>query len=395
MPSDTPFLLSKIECPICKTINEFEVIKMGAYTEGGRDTDFCPTDIQWRFPRYQAYNPLVFFTGTCSNCYYSRELNNDFKEWKNDVNFKTYRLKTIKEKHLESLSMADSVIKQLGEMVDLSQFPNESAAIKLHLAIFDELLADKPASLDLGRFYLRIAWVYREMEKGDVNPGRTFVAGLIDEIYNKYATLFTGVETVGTDIDSFASSVTSHFTAEQLSAEMQSRMLAHRDQFEEHITSIRQSADTVMNGLAGLKKLLDDYRADIQGEEGAGGGFQFGRYASFRDFLMSVARKWNGVVTSEHEALKKAAEWYSDAFASGRDISPGNQQIQVSYLIAELSRRVGDYEQAKQYFSSTIKSGQEFIYQHRNDRSRTVLARKIMELAIEQGRANLAALKPA
>lgn len=395
MPSDTPFLLSKIECPICKTINEFEVIKMGAYTEGGRDTDFCPTEIQWRFPRYQAYNPLVFFTGTCGNCFYTRELNNDFKEWKNDVNFKTYRLKSIKEKHLESLSMADSVVKQMGEMVDLSQYPNESAVIKLHLAIFDELLADKPGSLDLGRFYLRIAWVYREMEKGDANPGRTFVAGLIDEIYNKYATLYTGVETVGTDINSFASSVASHFTAEQLSADMQSRMLAYRDRFDEHIGGIRHSAETVMTGLDGLKRLLDDYRTDLQGEEGEGGGFQFGRYASFKDFLMGVARKWNGVVINEHEALKKAVEWYSEAFASGRDISPGNQQIQVSYLIAELSRRVGNFEEAKQYFSSTIKSGQEFIYEHRNDRSRTVLARKIMELAIEQGRANLAALKPA
>ena len=75
MQNDSPFLLSKVECPICKTLNEFEIIKVGAYAERGRDTDFCPLDIHWRFPPYQAYNPLVFFAATCSNCFYTRELN--------------------------------------------------------------------------------------------------------------------------------------------------------------------------------------------------------------------------------------------------------------------------------------------------------------------------------
>ncbi len=394
MPSDTPFLLSKVECPICKTINEFEVIKVGAYTEGGRDTDFCPTNIEWRFPRYQAYNPLVFFTAVCSNCYYTRELNNEFKEWKNDVNFKTYRLKPIKEKHLESLSMADSVIKQLGEAIDMSAFPNESAIVKLHLAIFDELLSDRPASLDLGRFYLRIGWVYRDMKEGD-NPNRTFINGLMDEIYNKYAMIFNSVETVGTDLDSFTRNVESHFEAEQLSAEIKGQMLAYQDRFRDSVADLRGGLSGMEDKLTGLKELIDDYKSDILGVDGNGDGAQFGRSPSFRDFLLQVKKKWNGIVLNEHEALTQAAKYYREAFSSGRDISPGNQQIQVSYLIAELSRRIGANDTAKQYFSSTIKAGQEFIYQNRHDRSRTVLARKIMELAIEQGRANLAALKPA
>ena len=81
------------------------------------------------------------------------------------------------------------------------------------------------------------------------------------------------------------------------------------------------------------------------------------------------------------------------AFKDGRDIAQGNQQIQASYLIAELSRRIGDYEQAKEYFNTTIRSGQELVYRHKGDRSRTALARKILELAIEQGRESMAKLK--
>jgi uncharacterized protein (DUF2225 family) len=392
MLNETPFLLSKVECPICKTINEFEVIKVGAYIEGGRDTDFCPKSIEWRIPRYQMYNPLVFFTAVCNNCFYARELTNEYREWKNDVNFKTYRLKSIKERHLEKLSTVDSVVKQLGETINVSEYPNESAVIKLHLAVFDEMLTDHPSALDIGRFYLRIGWVYRDMVETE-NPNRTFIGNLMDEVLNKYSMIVSSVETVGTDIDSFARSIESHFEAEHLSADMKARMLRYRERFADRLGSLREGIEHVDAGLSGLKELIGEYKSDIQGE-GDDGSARFGRYSSFREFLASAKRRWDGVVLDEQEALKKAVHYYRQAFESGRDVSPGNQQIQVSYLIAELSRRVGDYDLAKQYFSSTIKSGQEFIYQNRRDRPRTQLARKIMELAIEQGRANLAALKP-
>ena len=150
-------------------MNEFELIRVGAYAEEGRDTDFCPMNVKWRFPRYQGYNPLVFFTATCSNCFYSRELTNDYKDWKNDSNFRTYRLKSVKERHLEQLSTADSVIKTLGAKIDLNRYPNESAILKLLLAITDEQMYDRHSRLDIGRFYLRIAWLFRDLEKGE-NP---------------------------------------------------------------------------------------------------------------------------------------------------------------------------------------------------------------------------------
>jgi len=188
MSKDNAFLLQKIECPVCKSINEFEIIKVGSYTEGGRDSDFCPTDIEWRSPRYQGYNPLVFFTGTCSNCYYSREVSQKYREWKSDVNFKTYRLKPLRERHLEQFSHPDSVIKQLGLALDLSTWPNESAILKLLLAVYDEQLSDLPNQLDLGRYYLRIGWVYRGMGASE-DPGKLFVSGLMNEVTNKHAAL--------------------------------------------------------------------------------------------------------------------------------------------------------------------------------------------------------------
>jgi len=123
------------------------------------------------------------------------------------------------------------------------------------------------------------------------------------------------------------------------------------------------------------------------------GQTSFGEHVSLAEFLIKLQPHWDGIVANEHEALEQSIRYYKEAFAGGREIDAGNQQIQASYLIAELSRRIGDYDGAKQYFTSTIKVGQEFIYQNRHDQSRTQLARKILELAIEQGRANLQAAK--
>ncbi len=140
---------------------------------------------------------------------------------------------------------------------------------------------------------------------------------------------------------------------------------------------------------------MGEYKSVALGGYGSDAGLAFRQYPSFTDFLLNLKSEWDWTVTNEHEALKKAVEYYKAAFSGGRDIAPGNQQIQASYLIAELSRRIGDYDEARQYFNSTIRHGQEFIYKNRHDRTQTALARKILELAVEQGRTNMAAMQTA
>jgi uncharacterized protein (DUF2225 family) len=392
MATDSPFLLFKVECPLCRTVNEFETIRVGAYAEEGRDTDFCPQNVKWRFPRYQGYNPLVFFTATCSNCFYTREFTNQFKDWKNDNNFKTYRLKTVKTKHLDGLADADSIIKNIGSTLDLNRFPNESAILKLHLAIFDEQLADHYSRLDVGRFYLRIGWIFRDMARTE-NPGKAMLAGLVSELEKEFQLSKTSMKDAVGRVESLSNKVNSHFNASQISAEVKADMLTHRDRFNELVGEVHSHLKTSNDRLSDVNQLIEEYRRALLGSS-EDGSLNFGSYPSFADFLQTLRRSWSGIVTNERDALEKSVFYYKEAFANGRDIAPGNQQIQASYLIAELSRRIGDFDEARQYFTSTIKSGQEFIYQNRHDSSRIALAKKILELAIEQGRQNLAASRP-
>lgn len=393
MSNQSPFLIFKVECPLCKTINEFELIRVGAYTDDGRDSDFSPRDIKWRYPRYQAYHPLAFFTAMCSHCYYTRELTNKFKDWKSDNQFRSYRLKSIKEGHLEQLSVADSVVKLLGSHVDISRYPNQSAILKLLLAIFDEQLPLHYNDLDVGRFYLRVGWVFREMDKGE-NPQLVSLRGIIHEVEKSVSSVGSSVDTLSNSTDQLSANVRSHYDSEMISSDLQTRMFSYKERFDTGLNALSAATTSAKEAFDTFRNLLDAYKADLLGSDGESSGNVFFKYPSFLDFLGELRNSWDGIVTSEREALEKAVIHYKKAFADGRNISPGNQQIQASYLIAELSRRIGDHDEAKQYFTSTIRSGQEFVYRHRNDQTKTALARKILELAIEQGRLNLEASRP-
>lgn len=393
MSSETPFYLAKVECPICKTINEFETIKVGAYTEGGRDTDFCPTGITWRNPRYQAYNPLLYFTAACANCFYTREYNKEFKEWKENSYFKTYRQKVIKELHLNLLGEGDSVIKKIGEKLDANRYPNETAILKLLLAIIDESLTDKLSHLDLGRFYLRIGWLFREMESGE-NPNRQSIKGYLIDVDKKINILKSSLDEVSIKLHEVDRSISQQFEDDKIAAELKSILFPIKDKYDSELSSFKELLTLLDGKIDSLESINQEHKKAALGSNDTDGILPaFHDYRSFFEFLTEVKSKWGETPLNEKEALEKAVNFYKMAFKDGRDIAQGNQQIQASYLIAELSRRIGDYEQAKEYFNTTIRSGQELVYRHKGDRSRTALARKILELAIEQGRESMAKLK--
>jgi tetratricopeptide (TPR) repeat protein len=194
-------------------------------------------------------------------------------------------------------------------------------------------------------------------------------------------------------IDDFARSLNTPFEAEDIPAELKSQVYPYRDKLAAALTVLNDSLHQVEQKLDALGQLLGEYKSVTLTTDGLGTGTGFRGHRSFEEFLLAVKRNWSAVVTNEREAMEKAADYYKLAFTEGRDIAPGNQQIQAAYLIAELSRRIGNYEEARQYFNNTIRHGQEFIHKNRHDSTQTALARKILELAIEQGKSNMAAMK--
>ncbi|MCK4856977.1 MAG: DUF2225 domain-containing protein [candidate division Zixibacteria bacterium] len=388
----SPFFLIRVECPICKTINEFEVIKVGTYTDHGHDTDFCPTGREWRNPQYEAYNPLLFFMATCESCFYTREFKQSFKDWKNDNHFLTYHQKAIQVRHLQTLQEEDSVVKALGEARDQQSAPFATAVVKFLLGIYDELLFERPKKLDVGRFFLRIGWLYRE-HLGKPSPVITQTSFFARDIEKTIARLKHANENFDTSLESIINLVEERFA--QLGEQQRT------DEFVTLYNGLKESLVTIEKLQSEESGLLSSIAEQVQGNRqllngdsrtGSAGGVMFGGCDSFESFLVELKRKWEYVPLTEEEALVYAIEYYSAALEDGYEVQPGNQQIQATYLIAELSRRIARYEEARQYFNNAIRLGQQFIFDHRGDQTRTALAKKILELALEQGKANLAAI---
>ncbi|MFH1701041.1 MAG: DUF2225 domain-containing protein [Candidatus Zixiibacteriota bacterium] len=390
MGMDSPLFLSKIECPVCGTINEFETIRVGAFTEGERQADFCPSIIKWRNPRYQKYHPLLFFTVTCSKCFYTREFNSAYKEWNKDNNFRTYRQKIIKERHLEELSSGDSFVKLIGQSINHEKYPDESAILKLTLAAYDELLYEHPANLDLGRFYLRIAWMFRYMNAGDETIIEAPQLMHMEDIERAISDLDNWLSGFSRNTDYLANAVDAY--CEQ-SAENNDEIESEKENYARLIESLKDLGTNGMAVLNDFRGQLKASRASVSMAAGLDSGDAFHNFGSFGEFLFSLKRYWDGVVCAEMEAIRLAVKYYIAAYESGKQIASGNPTLQATYLIAELSRQIGDHDTARQYFNSTIKKGQEFINEIRGDRTRTALARKILEMAMKQGKRNLAEAK--
>jgi hypothetical protein len=276
-------------------------------------------------------------------------------------------------------------------MINTKRYPNESAIMKLLLCIYDEQLFETHSKLDLGRFYLRIAWLFRNLDSGDTASMRQLKSVLLD-VDAKLREMRRSIDNSRDAGDDFTRHLEAHFETKEVPAELESRMLPYRDKFTGALKEIEAAFSHVEKKMDVMNDLMGEYKSQVVGLSGPGGA-AFGQFSSFSDFLIHLKSQWDGIVIDESEATRAAIYNYKEAFATGRDISPGNQEIQASYLIAELSRRVGDFDSAREYFNSTIKNGQEFIYQNRTDRSRTALARKILELAVEQGRTNLSQSK--
>lgn len=379
--SQTSFYTIGIECPICKNQNEFEALKLGAYAENGRDTDFCPTDRVWSDPAYQRYNPLLFNFATCAKCYYTRELSASYKEWANDQNYKNYKQPIIKKRHLEELSRENSVVKMLGDQINHEIHPFPSAVLKILLAIFDEKITDKPSLLDIARYFLRIAWLFREHD-GDPNrqaPALFYFEKIGAEIArlnagardfkDKYAPVKKAIEH---NLDAMAVDCSERGLPEQI-RQCAIGIEKTLETFEIQLTEIQSRLNSVVEQIG-------------KARNAAAAGDQFGGFADFKTYLHHTRGFWDDIPLGENEAIKKSLEYYIKSYGAGREIKKGLQQLQAAYLIAELSRRVGDTGMSHEYFKITVREAHEMVIRHKGDNTIVTNARKILEMATEQSR---------
>jgi hypothetical protein len=375
-----PVFAIKIECPVCRNINEFENLKNGAFSETGRDSDYCPTGRVWTDPEFQRYNPLIFNFTVCPTCFYSRELNASFKEWNSDNNFKQYRLPNIKTRHQQILSNPNNIFRFLGNAINPVSYPFETTVIKILMAIYEEEISEKPATLDIARYFVRIGWLFRERGGGPlVIPDSV----LVTRAQNEANWLKEHSQAMQKRLEVLQKIGTSELTNDK-SSPMNVQFMGEYSLIVANLNHINQEYTSEVQGLQAAIDGLRNSGISIDRSDKAAA--PFGPYGDFSHFLSLARKEWDEVPLNEIDALNCAINYYLKAYQNGREIKKGLQQLQAAYLIAELSRRAGRIDVALEYFKTCMRESHPMLQEYAKDKNTTANIRKIMDMVTDQYR---------
>lgn len=382
-PDDSPIALSRVVCPVCRTVNEFEMVRPGAYVEQGTDTDFRPLARRWSNPRYQSVNPLLYFMATCSTCYYTREFNRAFRGSSTENALSSPELKALRLKHLAMLADSGSVARRLGTSLWPESFPIQTAISKLILGILDEHLTPQPSNYDLARWYLRAAWLFREAQPHG-QPDLTSPSA------QSRRDLDRALEEMNGDLARMRGRLT------EITQFLQARPVAaqKRPDDEQGPVQCRQGLQRAIEQIENVARTLIETRQPLLptpdrfvGGKEDGEREAFGDHASYTEFLRFLRLDSPLIPINEQDALELSLSHYRQSFEAHGGIEGQSGAMLTAYLIGELSRRLSRFDDAERFLDMARMAANVSIAEHRADRPRTALARHLAALAEKQSRA--------
>lgn len=160
-----PFVDSKAECPVCSTKVINKRIKPRLYAEQDPDVDLRPRKVTWLEKGLEDYIPRFYYIWFCPKCRFAAG-DSFFESPVKNTELRpmvfTKKMKTILDKDPYVKKLVGYLSKDI-----IPSEPNPFQSVKLHLlAIFliqqlEEM--EKRDTLNLGRYCLRLAWVYRDI----------------------------------------------------------------------------------------------------------------------------------------------------------------------------------------------------------------------------------------
>lgn len=155
-----------IPCPICGAENDYFRLKRDMARAAKTEGDGHPLTYKWSKSGFDSVDPLQFFMGACGSCGFTGELDDaDYRQagkapelYRRD--FGEPALQSYKDGVAAGKGAAQSLLRRFEEpdalLKTLAQF---------HLAILAQCARSKLPAGPIARYYLRIAWLFRDQEK--------------------------------------------------------------------------------------------------------------------------------------------------------------------------------------------------------------------------------------
>ena len=184
----TPFNFKKVACPICETVSSQRMFKAKCYSEQKVDIDKHVLKFGWVDKDFNNFHPPLYYYWHCPNCKFTES----YLEFENPGKPTWSNFREMKERYPTMIAEQPStrkLIKWLGKDVDYEKV-TFLMAFRLHiLAIYIQEIMDTRSAdnsdededededdeeagedlrdpLKLGRFYLRLGWLLKEMREG-------------------------------------------------------------------------------------------------------------------------------------------------------------------------------------------------------------------------------------
>jgi len=330
-----------------------------AYRVTASDTDFYPAQRVWLHPQPNRPTPLAYFMQTCPNCFFTTESREALFQAKPHLVEKDLQVTLQIQRHQEQLERPVSLLSKLAQAYRCCQHSFCQVVLKFQLGIYDEKLKDQYSNYNLARYYLRLAWVFRERGQLD-NP----TAGL------KLPQTKDKLDKQSEEHKKYLGEV------EQL-----------RDLLDRDFLTLSGPEGDQKEGYS-YQEILDFLQADSAETKNREAlpakdpNFLPGN-VNLSTFLLDLRSVWTGVPLNETEALKFALSYYHQYFRTIPQQARSSSQVQTAYLIGELFRRTGEYSQSQEFFTLAISLGEECLRQEK-ETYRNAFAQKIIELATKQ-----------
>ena len=153
-------------CPICETENTHNRLKRDIVRPIVTEGDGHPLENKWGIVGYEHINPLEFFWGFCNKCFFAGELESaEFRQAeRNLVAYRSLLRTDAIDKLKAAASTPDTTTYSLSLRLG-SADPAVAIIARFYLGIFSHLQMQKIVPGSIARYYLRIAWIFRDLEK--------------------------------------------------------------------------------------------------------------------------------------------------------------------------------------------------------------------------------------
>ena len=177
-----PFVEVKVKCPVCEKVSPQYYVKSKLYQPVEIEKDHHVVKYNWNNEKFSDIKPENFYIWHCPHCHFADE--NEVFRGKIDRIWKG-KLELISHKILKASKDPEGFLVRIGKEVDYTELPisNDTAILTHVIACYIQegfLSTNNRLPGKLGKFYLRLAWLYRE---------RQTLETMIDNIPDGYVSL--------------------------------------------------------------------------------------------------------------------------------------------------------------------------------------------------------------